>query len=134
MIAEIANALGRIPGPGAVGSDLPPVCVIEAGTGTGKTIAYSVSAIPVAQARDKRLVVATATVALQEQFVNKDLPDILSSSGMNFTYALAKGRRRYVCLSKLDRHIAEGQGASSVIPLYPDEVRCPGYCRGSARL
>ncbi|MCP4210225.1 MAG: ATP-dependent DNA helicase DinG [Halieaceae bacterium] len=125
MIAEIANALGRIPGPGAVGSDLPPVCVIEAGTGTGKTIAYSVSAIPVAQARDKRLVVATATVALQEQFVNKDLPDILSSSGMDFTYALAKGRRRYVCLSKLDRHIAEGQGASSVIPLYPDEMGAP---------
>lgn len=125
MIAEIANALGRIPGPGAVGSDLPPVCVIEAGTGTGKTIAYSVSAIPVAQARNKRLVVATATVALQEQFVNKDLPDILSSSGMNFSYALAKGRRRYVCLAKLDRHIAESQSGSIVIPLYPDEMVTP---------
>ena len=61
MIAEIANALGRIPAPGEAPSTEPAVCVIEAGTGTGKTIAYAVSAIPMAQARGKRLVVATAT-------------------------------------------------------------------------
>ena len=121
MIAEIANTLGRIPGPGQDGSDEPPVCVIEAGTGTGKTIAYSVAAIPMAQALNKRLVVATATIALQEQFVNKDLPDIRASSGLDFNFVLAKGRRRYVCLSKLDRMIAEGESQSSLIPLYPDE-------------
>ncbi len=69
--------------------------------------------------------VATATIALQEQFVNKDLPDIRQSSGMDFSFALAKGRRRYVCLSKLDRLIAESQGASSLIPLYPDELGAP---------
>ncbi|MEZ5573417.1 MAG: ATP-dependent DNA helicase DinG [Halioglobus sp.] len=125
MIAEIANTLSRIPSPGEDKSDLPAVCVIEAGTGTGKTIAYAVAAIPVAQALGKRLVVATATIALQEQFVNKDLPDIRQSSGMDFSYAMAKGRRRYVCLSKLDRLIAEDQGASSLIPLYPDEFTAP---------
>jgi ATP-dependent DNA helicase DinG len=108
MIAEIANTLGRIPGPGETATEGSAVCVIEAGTGTGKTIAYAVSAIPIAQALDKRLIVATATVALQEQFVNKDLPDIRQSSGLEFSYALAKGRRRYVCLSKLDRHLAQG--------------------------
>jgi ATP-dependent DNA helicase DinG len=125
MIAEIANTLARIPGPGARTPDSPAVCVIEAGTGTGKTIAYAVAAIPLAQALDKRLVVATATIALQEQFVNKDLPDIRDSSGLAFSFALAKGRRRYVCLSKLDRLMAQGQGESELLPLYPDEVDVP---------
>ncbi|MEP0202839.1 MAG: ATP-dependent DNA helicase DinG [Halioglobus sp.] len=122
MIAEIANTLGRIPGPGETKTEGSAVCVIEAGTGTGKTIAYAVSAIPIAQALDKRLIVATATVALQEQFVNKDLPDIRQSSGLEFSYALAKGRRRYVCLSKLDRHLAQSEGDTALLPLYPDEV------------
>lgn len=125
MIAEIANTLGRIPSPGEAASREPAVCVIEAGTGTGKTIAYAVAAIPMAQALGKRLVVATATIALQEQFVNKDLPDIRKASGLNFSFALAKGRRRYVCLSKLDRVTAGGQGESALLPLYPDEVGAP---------
>jgi len=125
MIAEIANTLGRIPGPGQHPSPEPAVCVIEAGTGTGKTIAYAVTAIPMAQALGKRLVVATATIALQEQFVNKDLPDIKRHSGLDFSYALAKGRRRYVCLSKLDRLLVEGQGDSAVLPLYPEEMGAP---------
>jgi ATP-dependent DNA helicase DinG len=125
MIAEIANTLARVPQPGASDSGPPAICVIEAGTGTGKTIAYAVAAITMARGLNKRLVVATATIALQEQFVNKDLPDIRQSSGMEFSSALAKGRRRYVCLSKLDRLMAEGQGASSVIPLYPDELGAP---------
>ncbi|MEM9254892.1 MAG: ATP-dependent DNA helicase DinG [Pseudomonadota bacterium] len=126
MIATIANTLARIPGPGEGAADEPAICVIEAGTGTGKTIAYTVAAIPVAQARDKRLVVATATVALQEQFVFKDLPDIRDSSGLEFSYALAKGRRRYLCLSKLDRMVgaADSQDAS-LLPLYPDELETP---------
>jgi len=122
MIAEIANTLGRISGPGEPASKQPAVCVIEAGTGTGKTIAYAVTAIPMALALDKRLVVATATVALQEQFVNKDLPDIKRHSGLEFTYALAKGRRRYVCLSKLDRLLMDGKGETGMLALQPEDV------------
>jgi ATP-dependent DNA helicase DinG len=122
MIAEIANTLSRV---SSTEDGEPAVCVIEAGTGTGKTIAYAVAAIPVAQALGKRLIVATATIALQEQFINKDLPDIRQCSGMEFSFALAKGRRRYVCLSKLDRLIADGAGAPSLIPLYPDEFAAP---------
>jgi ATP-dependent DNA helicase DinG len=125
MIAEIANTLSHIPPPGEDGQVAPAVCVIEAGTGTGKTIAYAVSAIPLAQALGKRLVVATATIALQEQFVNKDLPDIRQSSGLDFSFTLAKGRRRYVCLSRLDRLIAGSQGQSDLLPLYPDEMGAP---------
>lgn len=125
MIAEIANTLGRIATPGGPHATEPAVCVIEAGTGTGKTIAYAVTAIPMAQALGKRLVVCTATVALQEQFVDKDLPDIKRHSGLEFSYALAKGRRRYVCLSKLDRLLVEGQGDSQMLSLYPDELGAP---------
>ena len=125
MIAEIANTLGRIPAPGENHNEAPAVCVIEAGTGTGKTIAYAVAAIPLAQSLNKRLVVATATIALQEQFVHKDLPDIRASSGLDFSFALAKGRRRYVCLSKLDRLLADGQGEGELLPLYPDEMAAP---------
>ena len=125
MIAEIANTLARIPGPGEPPSREPAVAVIEAGTGTGKTIAYAVSSIPMAHALGKRLIVATATIALQEQFVNKDLPDIKRHSGLNFSYTLAKGRRRYVCLSKLDRVMAQGQDDTSFLPLYPDEMDAP---------
>ncbi|RLA48560.1 MAG: ATP-dependent DNA helicase DinG, partial [Gammaproteobacteria bacterium] len=125
MIAEIANTLSNIPLPGEISAGPPAVCVIEAGTGTGKTIAYAVAAIPMAQALGKRLIVATATIALQEQFVNKDLPDIRQGSGLEFSFALAKGRRRYVCLSKLDRIMAQGQGESGFLPLYPDEMGTP---------
>lgn len=122
MIAEIAKALSRVDDDAAEGA---PVCVIEAGTGTGKTIAYALAAIPVAQALGKRLVVSTATIALQEQFVNKDLPDIKRHSGLSFDYVLAKGRRRYVCLSRLDSLMSVGDQTQSAIPLYPDEVSTP---------
>ena len=125
MIAEIANTLAHIPLPGEDSTGPPAVCVIEAGTGTGKTIAYAVAAIPMAQALGKRLIVATATIALQEQFVNKDLPDIRQSSGLDFSFTLAKGRRRYVCLSKLDRVLADGQGEPGMLSLYPDEMGVP---------
>ncbi len=94
---------------------------VEAGTGTGKTVAYSLAAIPAAKAAGKRLVIATATVALQEQIVHKDLPDLLRNSGLSFSFALAKGRGRYLCLSKLDALLQEGQAQSATAQLFADE-------------
>ena len=113
MIAEVANALAD---PEAE----TPIAVVEAGTGTGKTIAYLVSALPVARARGKKLVLASATVALQEQLLFRDLPDVMRHSGLTFNAVLAKGRGRYVCLLKLDHQLSD-QGADPLIPLYPDE-------------
>ena len=113
MIAEVANALAD---PEAE----TPIAVVEAGTGTGKTIAYLVAALPVARARGKKLVVASATVALQEQLLFRDLPDVMRHSGLKFDAALAKGRGRYVCLLKLDHQLSD-HGADPLIPLYPDE-------------
>ncbi len=113
MIAEVANALAD---PDAEN----PIAVVEAGTGTGKTIAYLVAALPIARARAKKLVVASATVALQEQLLFRDLPDVMKHSGLSFNAALAKGRGRYVCLLKLDHQLSD-RGADPLIPLYPDE-------------
>lgn len=108
MIAAIARALGgiRLDDEERRSGD-GHICVVEAGTGTGKTVAYLLAALPAAQALGKKVVVSTATVALQEQIVFKDLPDVKQHSGLDFSYGLVKGRGRYLCLSKLDRILAD---------------------------
>ena len=71
--------------------------VVQAGTGTGKTLAYLVPAIVVG----KRCVVATATKALQDQLASKDLPYLHEHLGTPFEWAVLKGRSNYVCLQRL---------------------------------
>ncbi|MFA0372773.1 ATP-dependent DNA helicase DinG, partial [Vibrio sp. 10N.222.54.F6] len=68
----------------------------------GKSLAYILGTIPLALASKKKVCIATATVALQEQLLHKDLPFFLQHSGLDFTFGLVKGRQRYVCLSKLE--------------------------------
>ena len=70
--------------------------VVQAGTGTGKTLAYLVPAI----LSGKRIVVATATKALQDQLVGKDLPFLAAHLERPFTYASLKGRANYLCLQR----------------------------------
>ena len=120
MIAEVARTLSTDGDNERAGHK--HVVVIEAGTGTGKTVAYMLAAIPVARALGKRLVVATATVALQEQIVGKDLPDLGMGTGLSFTYTLAKGRRRYLCLARLDEALQESKAP---MPLFDDETGSP---------
>lgn len=122
MIAEVAKVLGAIKTDDEGHRDgEPAVVAVEAGTGTGKTVAYSLATIPSAKAAGKRLVIATATVALQEQIVHKDLPDLIRNSGLNFSFALAKGRGRYLCLSKLDMLLQDGQAQNATAQLFADE-------------
>ncbi len=71
--------------------------LVEAGTGTGKSLAYLVPAILSGQ----RTIVVTATLALQEQLVHKDLPFLKRHLDVDFSYALLKGRSNYLCLAKL---------------------------------
>lgn len=127
MIAEIANCLSSVEmdEEGKRISPEPALCVIEAGTGIGKTIAYLLSAIPVAKALDKKVILATATVALQEQVMNKDIPDLLKHSDMQFTYSLAKGRGRYLCLSKLDNVLKSSSSQDAMLDLYGLELEDP---------
>jgi ATP-dependent DNA helicase DinG len=70
--------------------------VVQAGTGTGKTLAYLVPMI----LSGRRVVVATATKALQDQLVGKDLPFLHAHLGRPFTYASLKGRANYLCLQR----------------------------------
>ncbi|MCO1333808.1 ATP-dependent DNA helicase DinG [Microbulbifer sp. OS29] len=128
MVAAIARSLGSIVQGSSGERDSEKtngehICVVEGGTGTGKTVAYLLASIPLAQAQDKTLVISTATVALQEQIIHKDLPEVARHSGLNFEFALAKGRGRYLCLSKLDQLLssfsASGTGLS--LGLYEDE-------------
>ena len=77
LIAEIAKTLA-----GEYSKDRK-IITIEAGTGTGKSLAYSLGAIPLALACDKKVCISTATVALQEQLVDKDLPFLKKHAGLN---------------------------------------------------
>ncbi len=95
MIAEISKTLsGEYP-------DSNPILCVEAPTGTGKTMAYLLSAIPIAKAKKKKLIVSSANVALQEQLLNKDMPEVQKYCSVDFEYALVKGRSRYLCVRNL---------------------------------
>ena len=83
--------------------------VIQAGTGVGKSLAYSIPAIRMALSRGTRVLISTATVALQEQLVNKDLPALAQKLDQPFKFALAKGRGRFVCKLKLERLASTGE-------------------------
>ncbi|MEJ8851844.1 hypothetical protein [Variovorax rhizosphaerae] len=77
------------------------LALLEAGTGTGKTVAYSIAAIVASELLDKPVIVSTATVALQEQLFFKDLPR-LAKVIPDLRFELLKGRGRYVCESRLE--------------------------------
>lgn len=72
------------------------VCLIEAPTGIGKSMAYLLSVIPVAKAHDKKVVIATGTIALQQQLIKNDIPTYKKVVG-ELNVAIALGRSRYVC-------------------------------------
>ena len=80
--------------------------LVQAGTGTGKSLAYLVPAVQHALDTGKPSVVATATLALQAQIVDRDLPRLATALapllGRSPTYAMVKGRRNYLCLHKLE--------------------------------
>ena len=88
------------------------IAVIQAGTGVGKSAAYAVPAIALALERKTRVIISTATVALQEQLIGKDLPALSKAMDQPFTFALAKGRGRYVCKLKLERLVGSAADAA----------------------
>jgi ATP-dependent DNA helicase DinG len=80
--------------------------LVQAGTGTGKSLAYLVPAVAHAFDSGRPAVVATATLALQAQIIDRDMPRVATALepllGRRPTYALVKGRRNYVCLNKIE--------------------------------
>ena len=101
------------------------IAVIQAGTGVGKSLAYCAPAIAMALARNTRVLISTATVALQEQLVTKDLPALAALLPQPFRFGLAKGRGRYVCKLKLARVTGAADGPDED-DLFADELPTGG--------
>jgi ATP-dependent DNA helicase DinG len=118
----LAAAVGAVPGgrgrPGqqtmatavAEAAETGEHLLVQAGTGTGKSLAYLVPALLVSGP----VVVSTATLALQHQLIDHDLPRLAeavrTSLGRRPTFAVLKGRHHYLCLAKLEDSSAEEQG------------------------
>ena len=86
---------------------------VQAGTGTGKSLAYLVPALRLAADRHGPVVVSTATIALQRQLVERDLPRLTDALrgplGRTPVFAILKGRANYLCLNKLRNDTPEDQ-------------------------
>lgn len=77
--------------------------IVEAGTGTGKTLAYLVPAVAAALGGRGRIIVSTGTKNLQEQLMEKDIPFLQSILPKPFSATYMKGRNNYLCLNRLGR-------------------------------
>jgi ATP-dependent DNA helicase DinG len=77
--------------------------IVEAGTGTGKTLAYLVPAVAAALGGNGRVIVSTGTKNLQEQLMEKDIPFLQSVLPKPFAATYMKGRNNYLCLNRLAR-------------------------------
>jgi ATP-dependent DNA helicase DinG len=98
----------------------------EAPTGSGKSLAYLVPAV----ACGLKVVVATSTIALQSQLTGKDLPALQAHGGIEFSYALLKGRSNYLCRAKL--HAAAAPDAMFEVPVGRDFPNHLEHLRGFA--
>jgi ATP-dependent DNA helicase DinG len=119
LLATAVDALGGTQRPGqvqmaeavahafATGEHL----AVQAGTGTGKSLAYLVPAIARALTEETPVVVSTATIALQRQLVDRDLPRLVDALAAELPrrprFALLKGRRNYLCLNKVHNGAAD---------------------------
>jgi ATP-dependent DNA helicase DinG len=83
------------------------ISLIEAGTGTGKTLSYLIPAVNWALKNEERVVISTNTINLQEQLIDKDIPLLYSAFEDDFSYSLVKGMRNYLCLLRAET-IQEG--------------------------
>jgi ATP-dependent DNA helicase DinG len=93
--------------------------LVQAGTGTGKSLGYLVPAL----LHDRRVVIATATLALQHQLVERDIPRLVEAVGasefkgaVDTSYAVLKGRSNYVCLHRIREGVPDEQGALVEVP------------------
>ncbi len=88
--------------------------LVQAGTGTGKSLAYLVPSL----LNDKRVVVATATLALQHQLVERDIPRLVETlpDDVDATYAVLKGRSNYACLHRIREGVPDDQGTLVDVP------------------
>lgn len=91
----------------ALASEKP--LVVEAGTGVGKSLAYLIPAVNFALDEGRKAVISTHTINLQEQLMDKDIPIVQKLIGREFSAALLKGRKNYICPLRL-RRAMDGKG------------------------
>jgi DNA polymerase-3 subunit epsilon/ATP-dependent DNA helicase DinG len=90
--------------------------MVEAGTGVGKSLAYLVPAALFATQNNTRVVISTNTLNLQQQLLNKDIPDLQAALNLNVRAAALKGRANYLCLRRFGTFLSHG-------PATVDELR-----------
>ena len=83
--------------------------VIEAGTGVGKSLAYLVPSILFALEQEKKAIISTQTINLQEQLLYKDIPILQKTLPVEFEAVLMKGRQNYVCPRRLERALQQSK-------------------------
>ncbi len=91
--------------------------LVQAGTGTGKSLAYLVPSL----LHDKRVVIATATLALQHQLVERDIPALVEAieehlPEVDASFAVLKGRSNYACLHRVREGVPDDQGTLVAMP------------------
>jgi len=123
--------------------------VAEAGTGVGKSYAYLLPSLCWAEANEQRVVISTATINLQQQIMEKDLPMARQLTGTDVKAVLVKGRRNYLCLNRLQEALEEDslfrdendelfrirewaasskEGSLSELPVVPDDALWSQLC------
>jgi ATP-dependent DNA helicase DinG len=78
------------------------VSCIEAPTGIGKSVGYLLSAVLESKLYSKRIIISTDTKELQTQLINKDIPNVINSLGLDVSYGYIKGKNNYICRDRLD--------------------------------
>ncbi len=125
------------------------LCIAEAGTGVGKSLAYLIPAFAWVLANDERIVISTATINLQQQLVEKDIPLVARLVGRDPGCTLVKGRGNYLCRNRLEEareestlfeeqdqgfqaiyswSLTTATGSRSELPFYPDEELWARVC------
>lgn len=92
--------------------------MVEAGTGTGKSIAYLIPAAFWANLNDRRVVISTNTINLQDQLVQKDIPELLRLLPFEIRAAVRKGRSNYVCTRLFQQMRHSGPSSDDEMALY----------------
>ena len=108
--------------------------LVQAGTGTGKSLAYLVPAL----LHDRRVVVATATLALQHQLVERDIPALLEARGPRAAQRrrrtpCSRAARNYACLHRIREGVPDDQGTLVDLPSGLDGQRGAGAARRGPR-
>jgi ATP-dependent DNA helicase DinG len=83
------------------------IIAAEAGTGIGKSFAYLIPAMTWAEENEERVVISTATINLQQQIIEKDIPLVKKMTGSTVKAVLVKGRRNYICFTRLKEQLDE---------------------------